>query len=420
MSDIPKYVGKQIIISRGAPEKKNYWWLVALLGFLLGMIGGLGVYCVHKIGSGALFNPLTLINPPFNGRSQVNILLIGADNTGDGLSDTLIVTHIDTRTRRLGVLSIPRDSRVEIPGHGTEKINASHAFGGNDLTKETVSQLLGIPIDYYLTINSDGLAQMVDAAGGIEIEVPKRMRYHDSWGHLNIDLQPGWQRLNGEQAVGFVRFRHDAIGDIGRMQRQQEFLRALANELNRPAVIPRIPGLTQALLNTVQTNLSAGDLVYLARLGKQFNPSQIPMAILPAEPQTLHGISYLILEAEGVRRAVQEVLLGLPCAVELVDASGDGKGEQARQLLEQAGFRVTDLRTAPQQEGCRIIDYRGRPEKAAELSRLLECKQVRRETGSDAAQDFTIELGADFQPEGQDSRAGDRTEQNTSRTRKGL
>jgi len=421
MSDIPKYVGKQIIISRGAPErKKNYWWLVAFLGFLLGTVGGLGVYSAKRIGSGAIFNPLTLISPPFSGRGQVNILLIGTDDIGDGLSDTLMVAHVDTRVKRVGVLSVPRDSRVEIPGHGVQKINASHALGGNQLTKETISLLLGIPIDYYLTINSEGLAQMVDAAGGVEIEVPKRMRYHDNWGHLNIDLQPGWQRLNGEQAVGFVRFRHDAIGDIGRMQRQQEFLRALGKELNRPTTIGRVPSLAQALLNTVQTNLSAGDLVYLAKLSRQLDSARIPMAILPAEPRTLHGISYLMLEPEAVRRSVAEVLLGLPCAVELVDASGSGKGSEAQQLLKQAGFDVIALHTAPVQEQGRIIDYRGRPEKAAELCRLLSCEQIRRETVPDAAQDFTIELGADFQPETGEAQSGERTVQNSVRTRKDL
>jgi polyisoprenyl-teichoic acid--peptidoglycan teichoic acid transferase len=419
MSNLPQYSGKQIIISRAPLPKKSRWWLIVLLGFLLGTILGVGVYSAKRIGSGAIFNPISLLRPPFRGKSQVSLLLIGADNTGQGLSDTLMVAHINTATGRIGVLSVPRDSRVEIPGHDPQKINAAHALGGNELSKATVSQLLGIPIDYYLTINSDGLKQMVDAAGGVEIDVPKRMRYHDSWGHLNIDLQPGRQRLNGEQAVGFVRFRHDAIGDIGRMQRQQEFMRALGTELNRPGVIGRVPSLVQALLNTVQTNLSAGDLVYLARLGRKVNSSQVPMAILPAEPRTLHGVSYLLLESEGVRRAVEEVLLGLPCAVELVDASGRRQGEQVQALLEQAGFKVTAFRVASPQESCRIVDYRGRPEKAAELSRLLACDRVRRETIPDAAQDFTVELGADFNLGGSNP-PEERTVQNNVGTRKGL
>jgi LCP family protein required for cell wall assembly len=421
MSNLPQYTGKQIVIARTSPPKKRRWWVaLAIVGFLLGTMLGLGVYFAKRLGSGALFNPLSLINPPFRGKSQVNLLLIGADNTGEGLSDTLMVAHINTATSRMGVISIPRDSRAEIPGHGTQKINASHALGGNELTLATVSQLLGVPIDYYLTINSDGLKQMVDAAGGVELEVTKRMRYHDSWGHLDIDLQPGRQRLNGEQAVGFVRFRHDAIGDIGRMRRQQEFMRALGAELNQPGMLGRIPSLTQALLNTVQTNLSAGDVVYLAKLSRKLNSSQMPMAILPAEPKTLHGISYMILDAEAVRRAVDEVLLGLPCAVELVDASGDGRGEQAQQLLEQAGFKVTAFRLAPPQESCRIVDYRGRPEKAAELSRLLDCEQVRREMIPDAAQDFTVELGRNFHLAGDRLQSGASAVQNPVSNRKGL
>jgi len=387
---------KVIIARPRRPAGKTRWWLLGLAGFLIGLAGGVGAYFFPELGIGPLMGPFPF-HHPFAGRDQVNVLVIGTDDIGDGLADSLIVARVDVARRRVGIVSVPRDARANIPGvDGVRKINSAHALGGNELTQAAVSQLLGVPIDYYVQVNSAGLADLVEAAGGVEIEVGKRMHYRDRRGNLSIDLQPGLQRLNGEQAVGYVRFRYDALGDIGRMQRQQNFLRALAKQLATAGTITRIPALVQAFLKTVDTNLSARDLTYLAGLARQINLEDAPMATLPGEPVTLSGVSCLQLDAEGVKQTVAEVLYGKPCEVEVVDASGDGQGERIVQLLEEKGMRVVSTRVGPEQAASRIINYHGRPERARELLHLVSCKRLVHGDNPYALQDFTIEVGRDL------------------------
>jgi LCP family protein required for cell wall assembly len=390
-----KYPQAKVIIARIPKRTRNLWWLLGVLGFMIGIGLGVGSYFSKELGMGHFLNPFSL-NPPFSGREQVNILLIGCDDIGDGLADTLMVARVDAERGRVGVISIPRDTRANIPGTGVRKINAAHALGGTELTRATVSQLLDMPIDYYVEINSAGLAQMVEAVGGIEVDVEKRMRYRDRAGDLNIRLEPGLQRLNGEQAVGYVRFRYDALGDIGRIRRQQEFLRALAKQLTTPEMIPRIPVIAQSFLNTVETSLSARDLVYLAKLAKKITPEEVPMAALPGESRMIRGVDCFQLDLVGVRRTIAEVLYGMPCRVEVVDASGDDCAKKAVELLEKRGVEVISTRLAPEQASTRIIDHHDRPEKARELLRLMACEHLVRGDDPFVSPDFTIEVGHDF------------------------
>lgn len=386
----------KVIVARGAkPPLRVRWWVLAVIGLVVGIAVGVGPYLYQRLAAGDGISPLFL-QPPFAGQRQVNILLIGTDNTGEGLADTLILARVDTERKRIAALSIPRDTRANIPGLGVRKINSAQPEGGYQLTEATVSQLLGIPINYYLQINSLGLEQLVDAAGGIEVEVEKRMHYDDHWGKLFIDLQPGLQRLNGQQAVGYVRFRHDPLGDIGRMERQQKFLRALAKQLATPVMIPHIPALVRASRKAVKTDLSIRDLTYLAALARHLDAADVALATLPAQPVDIRGISFMQLDADGVKRAVADVLYDSPCDIEVVDATGDDRGQEAIDLLQESGNRVISTRVAPEQPVTRLIDHHNRPEKARELLHLLSCHQLFRSSRPPRVQDFTIELGTDF------------------------
>jgi len=141
-----------------------------------------------------------------------------------GRSDTILVCRLDPIANSLSVLSIPRDTQARIPGYrGLQKINGANAFGGPLLAAQTIDDLLGIPVDHYAVINVHGLVELVDELGGITVVVPKRMKYTDNSAKLKINLDPGPHVLSGVEAMGFVRFRHDALGDIGRVQRQELF-----------------------------------------------------------------------------------------------------------------------------------------------------------------------------------------------------
>lgn len=152
-------------------------------------------------------------------------------NSFEGLADTMLLVRFDPENKRMSVLSIPRDTKTSIKDHGVRKINEANYLGGPALTAETVSDLLeGVPIDRYVRINVQGVEKLIDALGGVTVYVPKDMKYTDHSQHLYIDLKKGKQHLNGEQAVQFLRFRHDEFGDIGRVQRQQMLMRSVVEQ----------------------------------------------------------------------------------------------------------------------------------------------------------------------------------------------
>ena len=139
--------------------------------------------------------------------SKLNILLVGYDSSINGppRADTIIVASIDLKTKEIGLLSIPRDTRINIPGYGMNRINASHAFGGVELTASTLEDYLDVPIEYYVETDFYGFGGIIDAIGGVEINIKEPLQYVDNAGGLYIDLPAGNQRLNGEEALQYVR-----------------------------------------------------------------------------------------------------------------------------------------------------------------------------------------------------------------------
>ncbi|EJY56008.1 cell envelope-related transcriptional attenuator [Alicyclobacillus hesperidum URH17-3-68] len=196
--------------------------------------------------------------------TRQTILFIGSDERpkqGNGNSDVLMVASLDDEHRRIELLSIPRDTQVPFPDGHYHKINDALAEGGPSLTCGLVEQLIGMPIDHYALTEFDGLVRIVDRMGGIDINVPRNMYYRTGDKKYGIiRLHKGTQHLTGEQALGFVRYRHDALGDIGRTERQQAFLVAVKNQLLRPETIPQLPAIAYDLLRSVDTDLTAVDL----------------------------------------------------------------------------------------------------------------------------------------------------------------
>lgn len=223
----------------------------------------------------------------------MRVLVMGVDERpGDkGRTDTLILTTVSPW--QLSLLSLPRDLRVSIPGHGLDKINAAYAYGGPDLSLKTVDQFLGLPVRHYIKINFNGFEKVVDQLGGVRLEVEKPLRYSDPYQNLKIDLKPGWQVLNGSQALGYVRFRADELGDINRMARQQKFLRALLQRALEPANLLKLPLVIATLRSNVETNLSLPSLLLFGFRAVERQGS-MQTASVPGHPATINGIWYLI------------------------------------------------------------------------------------------------------------------------------
>ncbi len=272
-------------------------------GRLLGVAALLGISAVSIYGgylyrtSGSLQRLLPpLLRPQsaadaFPSQRAVNLMIIGRDRDYDdrtdqvlktrARSDMLMVAHIDLQKNTISLLSIPRDTRVPIPGHGTTKINAAHQIGGPALSEKVVQDNFGIASDKYLALDFEGFEKAIDLLGGVDLAVDKKMDYDDNWGHLHIHLKPGMQHLNGQQAMGFVRFRHSDT-DLVRTKRQQALLAALKTKLRSPAALAQIGPLLNAIDTHLESDLTPAQEVALARLTHDTPREQIRMATLPS------------------------------------------------------------------------------------------------------------------------------------------
>jgi LCP family protein required for cell wall assembly len=261
-----------------------------LLAMALGLGGGLLLSApladwISHAGGGA---PSALTNPfaAWADLGSQDLLLLGTD-VGGGNTDVIAVLRIDGGVTR--VTQIPRDTYIESQRFGPLKINALYALGGTEAIKQEVGQGLGRPIPHHVVINLAAIRRMADLLGGIEVNVPKRMKYTDRSQGLYIDLQPGPQTLRGRDLEGFLRFRHDETGDIGRMERQQLALQALFRQLTRPENLVRLPALLLAAGNDVRTDLGPMELGGLiTRMGG----TRLRAAHLDGRPFDLDGISY--------------------------------------------------------------------------------------------------------------------------------
>ncbi|CQR71095.1 Transcriptional regulator LytR [Sporomusa ovata DSM 2662] len=236
---------------------------------------------------------------------KVNILVMGVDERSDdvGRSDTMMVVTVDTSTKQVSLLSVPRDTRVKIPGNGWDKINHAYAYGGHKLSQKAVEDLLGIPMDYYVLINFAAFNKIVDAVGGVTINVEKRMYYEDPYDNLVIDLQPGEQKLDGRTAIKYVRYR-DEEGDIGRIARQQKFLKALLDEVTSPFILPRVPSIIREVNAAVTTDMTTADMIKLAKLLNDAGKTGLKAAMVPGKPAYIDDVSYWLPDITELRAYV--------------------------------------------------------------------------------------------------------------------
>lgn len=249
-------------------------------------------------------------------QNKINIMVMGVDERSDdvGRSDTLFVVTVDTNTKEVAMLSIPRDTRVKMPGRGWDKINAAYAYGGHKLAQQAVEGLLGIKIDHYVTINISGFKKIIDAIGGVTIDVEKRMYYRDPYddngdngGPFVIDLRPGVQHMDGRTAIQYVRYR-DEEGDIGRVDRQQKFLKAVLNEVSSPSVLTKIPGIIKEVSSVIKSDLSTSEMLNLAKILNDASKKGLKTDMVPGKPAYIDEISYWLPDVMALRKHVAQTL----------------------------------------------------------------------------------------------------------------
>lgn len=245
--------------------------------------------------------------PPEPLEDMITVLVVGADKRPNdvGRSDTILLCFLDVKNNRVQILSVPRDTYVTIPRSGEKtKVNHAYAYGGIPLLDETLEQYLNVSIDYYVSVNFNGFVQLVDALGGIEIDVEKRMFTPEE----NIDIQPGLQTLNGTDALGYVRYRGDKLGDIGRISRQQHFLKELAGKLMSVSTAWKIPKLADIFMENVETNLSVGEILSLYNTFKDIDLSTLNLQMLPGKGEYINHISYWIGDQAEIDKLMDSLL----------------------------------------------------------------------------------------------------------------
>ncbi len=248
----------------------------------------------------------------------LDILIIGSDRrVGQAdlgaRSDTLMVVRLDPQTNSISMLSVPRDLQVDIPGFGLNKINAAYSLGGARLAVETVKQVLGIPINDFIDVNFEGFIKVVDKLGGAYLMVDRR--YYNNTAvtdYASIDLQPGYQRLNGHQTLSFVRFRHDQDGDFTRIVRQQMFLREMKRELAASATLTSFPHLLSVA--TIMSHYAVSDIAGIGRifglvtLGSKLDTNHIYQAHISGSTPTIGGVSYVVATPQEIAAGVRQFL----------------------------------------------------------------------------------------------------------------
>jgi len=293
---------------RSRKSRKNLF-LAGFFIFLIVSALGLGVVSsvVSRFALLEAFLTMMSTSPFIN---ETNILVVGLDNVeGSHRTDTIMVLHVSPSDKKLYVVAIPRDTILEVPGVGLTKINHAYAFGGINLTRKALQKFFGINIPFTVAINIDGLAKVIDTLGGLTINVEKRMYYVDYAGGLYVDLYPGLQHLNGRQALGYVRFRHDTTGDIGRILRQQKFMRALASKIVAKKDVLSAPRVITSLLSNINTNMGVRQILGLSLSMRQsFDIGNIEMTSVPGEPIMINKVFYMRPNVAEVDRISHDFL----------------------------------------------------------------------------------------------------------------
>ena len=238
----------------------------------------------------------------------VRVLILGKDRAV-GLTDSIMIATLRTRSRRMSVLQLPRDTYAEYTDRDYKKLNGAYLALGLSGTKQFLSEALGVPIDYAVAVDLDCVSELVDAVGGVEVEVTRPMHYRDSVQNLTIDLEPGVHLLDGARAEHFLRFRSGyANADLGRMDAQKRFIAAFVEKCSEIETIS-LGGLIWRVFPHAETDAPIHKVIELARLLPQCNAEDLPMMTAPGEAvQGISGAWYYSLNREGMIGAIRDCL----------------------------------------------------------------------------------------------------------------
>ncbi|MFY2157385.1 LCP family protein [Cytobacillus firmus] len=299
-------------------KKKKGKWKSVLLILLLLIAGTLGYsYFQFKQGVSQTEGDANIQTEEFefNGEKDkyggTNILILGSDARGEEKSraDTIMVAQYHPEKGTYKLISFMRDMYVDIPGHGQNRINSALAYGGPELLRQTIKENFDIDIKYYSIIDFEGFVHLIDEAfpRGVEIDVEKRMS-----ANIGVTLEPGLQRLDGKHLLGYVRFRQDAVGDFGRVERQQKVMKEVASQFTSLQTITKLPKLIGVVTPFVNTNMNTGDILYIGKDFLSKDNRNVETLRVPVdgtfENERINGAEVLGIDKEANKAAIHEFL----------------------------------------------------------------------------------------------------------------
>lgn len=303
-------------VEKNHSVKKRKWpyWLGGFLLLLLIIVGSVLFYIYDKVGDTAetMHEPLTRDDNPerkqelekaFDGKNTLNILLLGVDEreNDDGRSDTMILLSVNPNINGIKMLSIPRDTRVTIPGEGEDKINHAYAFGGVELTIETVEEMLDLPVHFYAKVNMEGFQQGIEALDGVTVSNDR------AFSQGGYDFPAGEIHLNGDEALSYIRMRKgDPRGDIGRNERQRTVIQAAINKAASFSSVTKVTGILDIIGDNVKTDLNFEQMRTLFTDYRQARES-IDSMELSGSGQYIGDIWYYTVSEDELNRVKNEL-----------------------------------------------------------------------------------------------------------------
>lgn len=307
-----------------------------LLGVLLFGAGAAGLWfnkVAGKLRGASITDSLlqTLVDSNVT-REPFYMLLLGTDGRpGEESfrSDTIVLARIDPKQKQVTLISIPRDTRVELSNGEVTKINSAHALGGPEEVVKSVNKLCGVEIAHYAEVSFEGMEQLVDAIGGVEVNVPDKI---DDPKAGPMVIEPGLQTLDGPSALAFCRSRAFADGDYTRMRHQRIFISALARTILEKTDASNVVALIDSISDMVDTDMSIQDIAALANAMRGMNTDEIWSANIPSYTDMIDGISYVLADDEQLAEMMERV-----------NAGEDPKGPQTMGDTGDSSATIGDL-----------------------------------------------------------------------------
>lgn len=298
-------------------KKKNIFQRITRVFVVLVVIGTIlwgALYAVnYMLGEEKIENPDGTTSKVYNKKKkEINALISG---TNENLTDTIMYVNYNVETGKIAMMSIPRDTYITNELCVGHKLNSLYRGKNTEAFVKQIEELLGTEIDYYLIFDAEMLHGIVDAIGGVEVDVPIRMKYDDPTQKLHIDLKPGKQVLNGQQAEWFVRYRKSndgvsyARGDLQRTEVQQEFIKTLISQVLSAKNITKIPELINIALNNTDTNITTREALRYVTDVPKINSSSITSVTAPGSAKYINGTSYFVLDEENTKVLVKNKLV---------------------------------------------------------------------------------------------------------------